>query len=65
MTLVGVDKASDAVLAHVVPAKGTRFDWAAAQLDRDVRRFGYHGRIVVKSKEETAGSEKEGGAVSR
>ena len=26
VTLVGVDKASDAILAHVVPEKGTRFD---------------------------------------
>ena len=54
VTLVGVDKASDAILAHVVPEKGTRFDWVAAQLDRDVRRFGYHGRIVVKSDGENA-----------
>ena len=49
VTLVGVDKSTDAVLAHVVPEKGTRFDWVAQRLDRDVRRFGYHGRIVVKS----------------
>ena len=54
VTLVGVDKASDAVLAHVVPEKGTRFDWVAAQLDRDDRRFGYHGRIGVKSDGENA-----------
>ena len=26
VTLVGVDKASDAILAHVVPDKGTRFE---------------------------------------
>ena len=54
VTLVGVDKASDAILAHVVPEKGTKFDWVAAQLDRDVKRFGYHGRIVVKSDGENA-----------
>ena len=48
VTLVGVDKATDAILAHVVPEKGTRFEWAATQLERDVRRFGYHGRLVVK-----------------
>ena len=54
VTLVGIDKASDAILAHVVPEKGTRFDWVAVQLDRDVKRFGYHGRIVVKSDGENA-----------
>ena len=54
VTLVGVDKASDGILVHVVPVKGTQFDWVAVQLDRDVRRFGYHGRIVVKSDGENA-----------
>ena len=29
VTLVGVDKATDAILAHVVPEKGTRFEWLA------------------------------------
>ena len=53
-TLVGVDKASDAIIAHVVPEKGTRYDWVANQLERDVRRLGYHGRIVVKSDGENA-----------
>lgn len=54
MTLVGVDKASDAILAHVVPEKGTKFEWFASQVDRDVKKFGYHGRIVVKSDGENA-----------
>ena len=49
VTLVGVDKSTDAILAHVVPEKGTRFEWVATQLERDVRRFGCHGRLVVKS----------------
>ena len=47
--MIGVDKYTQGVLAHVVPAKGTQFEWVAAQLDRDVRKFGYHGRVVVKS----------------
>ena len=54
MTLVGIDKASGAILAHVVPEKGSRFDWFACQLERDVRRFGHHGRIVLKSDDEPA-----------
>ena len=49
VTLVGVDKATDAILAHVVPEKATRFERVATQLARDVRRCGYHGRLVVKS----------------
>ena len=57
MTLVGVDKASDAILAHVVPEKGTRFEWVATQLERDVRRFGYHGRVVIKSDGENSAKE--------
>ena len=56
-TLVGVDKASDAVLAHVVPQKGAAWQWVASQLDRDVRRFGYHGRLVVKSDGENAATD--------
>ena len=57
VTLVGVDKSSDAILVHVVSGKGTRFDWVATQLDRGVRRFGYHGRIVFKSDGENAAQE--------
>ena len=54
VTLVGVDMASDAILAHVVPEKGTKFEWIASQLDKDVRKLGYHGHIVVKSDGENA-----------
>ena len=57
VTLVGVDKASDAILAHVVPEKGTRFDWMASQLEKDICRFGYHGGVVFKSDGENATKE--------
>ena len=53
-SLVGVDKYTNGILAHVVPKKGTAFQWVAAELDRDVRKFGYHGRLVVKSDQEPA-----------
>ena len=49
-----MDKYTNAVLAHVVPQKGTGFQWVATQLDRDVRKFGYHGRLVLKSDQEPA-----------
>ena len=32
--------------------KGTEFQWFAKQLDLDVKRFGYNGRLVVKSDQE-------------
>ena len=57
VTLVGVDKGSDAVLAHVVPQKGSAWQWVSSQLDKDVRRFGYHGRLVIKSDGEQAATE--------
>ena len=38
-TLVGVDRLSGGVLAHVVPHQGTRFEWAAACPEQDVKRF--------------------------
>ena len=53
-TLVGVDRYTQAVLAHIVPKKGTEFTWVAAQLERDVRKLGYNGRLVVKSDQEPA-----------
>ena len=49
-----MDKYTRGVLAHVVPKKGTQFQWVAAQLDRDVQKFGYHGRLIVKSDQEPA-----------
>ena len=57
VTLAGVDEATDAMLAHVVPEKGTRFEWVATQLERDVRRFGYRGRLEVESDGQNAARE--------
>ena len=42
------------MLAYVVPQKGSAWMWVASQLERDVRRFGYNGRIVIKSDGENA-----------
>ena len=53
-TIVGADKRTQAVLAHVAPKKGTEIAWVAQQLDRDVKKFGYNGRLVVKSDQEPA-----------
>ena len=40
-----------------MPQKGSVFDWVAQQLHRDVRRFGYSGRLVVKTDGEPAAKE--------
>ena len=55
--MVGTDRASKAVIAHVVPAKGTQFEWVARRLEQDVRRLGYHGRLVVRSDGEPAATD--------
>ena len=53
-TIVGSDKHTQAVLAHVVPKNGTESVWVAQQLDRDVKKFGYNGRLFAKSDQEPA-----------
>ena len=53
-TLVGTDLDSGGVIARVVPQKGTAFDWVAERLESDIRRFGHHGRLVVRSNVENA-----------
>ena len=37
------------MLAHVVPHKGSQYEWVAERLQQDVRRFGYNGRLVLRS----------------
>ena len=52
--LVGTDRDSGGVIAHVVPQKGTVFDWVAERLESDIQRFGHHGRLVLRSDGENA-----------
>ena len=40
--LVGRERASKFVVAHVVPFKGGGVDWVVSQLVRDLRKMGIH-----------------------
>ena len=52
--LVGRDKATKAVFAHVVPCKGSETDLVCDQVCRDIRKLGHHGRVILKSDQEPA-----------
>ena len=52
--LVGRERHSRMTLAHVVPHKGSSVDWLIPQLQRDVRKFGIHGKFIIKSDQESS-----------
>ena len=39
-------------IAHAVPFKGAGVDWLAGQLCRDIKKCGYHGRVVLRGDQE-------------
>ena len=54
--LVGKDRQTNCFIAHAVPTKGTRDDWVALQIARDIRRLGYGDgmRVLLRSDGEPA-----------
>ena len=52
--MVGREKRSKMMLAHVVPFKGGGVDWLVGQLLRDLRKMGVHGKVILKSDQENA-----------
>ena len=46
--LVGREKKTKMMIAHVVPFKGGGVDWLVGQLIRDLRKIGVHGKVVLK-----------------
>ena len=52
--MVAKDRTSTAVSADVVPQKGVGGAFAPKQLDRVIKRFGHHGKVVLKSDGEPA-----------
>ena len=52
--LVGRDRQSGLYVGHVVPSKGAATEWIAAQVERDLRKMGYFGSVVLKSDHEPA-----------
>ena len=49
VVLIGKDKRTKMFTAHVVPSKGTDFEWIAKQGARDLRKMGRYGPIVLRS----------------
>ena len=52
--LVGREKKTKMMIAHVVPFKGGGDDWLVGQLLRDLRKMGVHGKVILKSDQENA-----------
>lgn len=53
-TLVMKDRLTQAICAHVVPAKGADTEWVTQQIVRDIKRLGYFGRVILRSDQEPA-----------
>ena len=54
VVLVSRDRGSGGVCAHVVPQKVAGSGWIVKQHDRDLKKFGHRGKIVLKSDNEPA-----------
>ena len=54
VVLVGKDRETKLILAHVVPFKGGDTEWVSEQVCRDLRKFGISGDVVFKTDQEPA-----------
>ena len=52
--LVGKDRFSSGIAADVAPKKGAGAGYAVKQLDRNLKKFGNHGKVVLRSDGEVA-----------
>ena len=52
--MVGREKRTKMIIAHMVPFKGGGVDWLVGQLLRDLRKMGAHGKVILKSDQENA-----------
>ena len=52
--LVGKDVEKKLFMAHVVPCKGTDFEWVAKQVCKDLRKLGIHGDVKLRGDQEPA-----------
>lgn len=52
--LVGRDRQSKMLIAHVVPFKGGGVQWMVDQLLRDIRKLGIHGKVILKGDPEAS-----------
>ena len=54
VVLVGKDRETKLILAHVVPFKGYDMEWVSEQVCRDLQKFGIRGDVVFKTDQEPA-----------
>ncbi len=54
VVLVGKDRSTKLILAHVVPNKGGDVEWVCEQVCRDIKKFGIRGDVVFRSDQEPA-----------
>ena len=54
VVLVGKDRETKLILAHVVPFKGGDMEWVSEQVCRDLQKFGIRGDVVFKTDQEPA-----------
>jgi hypothetical protein len=54
VVLVGKDRETKLIMAHVVPCKGAEIDWVAEQVCRDLKKFGIKGDVNFKTDQEPA-----------
>ena len=52
--LVGKERKTKMMIAHVVPMKGSGVQWLADQLVRDIRKLGIHGKVILKCDQEVS-----------
>ena len=52
--LVGRERRSKALIAHVVPYKGAGPEWLVDQIVRDLRKLGVHEKVILKGDHEKA-----------
>ena len=54
VVLVGKDRETKMFLAHAVPYKGADVECISEQLNRDLKKFGIHGNVTLRSDQEPA-----------
>ena len=54
VVLVGKERETKLIMAHVVPCKGAEIDWVAEQVCRDLKKFGIRGDMNFKIDQEPA-----------
>ena len=60
VVIVGKDRLTKMLMAHVVPNKGGNVEWATSQTCRDIQKCGYFSKVYLKSDQEEGERERLG-----